>query len=73
MFLPRILPTSDIRADGSSLSSNEWAQFDLVSQVFLTNVSSKRVPYGCVNSCTSKGSFASARGGAYQCGRETLT
>ena len=55
MFPPWIFPTSAIRADDSSFSSDEWAQFDPVSKVFLTEVSGKRVPYKCVNGGTSKG------------------
>jgi len=67
----RILLSSGIRAYGSSLSPDEWAQFDLVSKVFLTEISGKRVSYKCVNGGTSKRSFASAREGIYHCGRET--
>jgi len=40
-----------------------------LSKVFLMAISGKRVLYKYVNDGTSKGSFASARGGAYQCGR----
>jgi len=70
---PWILPTSAIRADGLSLSLDEWAQFDPVSKVFLMVISGKRVPYKCMNDDTNKGSIASARGRVYQCGGGTLT
>ena len=53
VFLPRILPTSGIRADGLRLGR---VQFDPVSKVFLTEVSGKHVPYKCVNGGTSEGS-----------------
>ena len=56
-FSPWILPTSGIRADGSSLSLDKWDQFDLVLKVFLMEVSGKRVPYRCVNDGTSKDSL----------------
>jgi len=36
-------------------------------------ISSKCVPYKCMNGGTSEGSFAFARGGVYQCGEGTLT
>jgi len=61
VFTPQILLASGIRADGLSLSPR--TQFDLVSKVFLTEVSGKRVPHKCVNGDTSKELFASARGG----------
>jgi len=67
VFPPQIFPASGIKADGSSLSPDEWAQFDPVSKVFLMEVLGKCVPYKCVNGGTSKGSFACARGGVYQC------
>ena len=46
-------PTSGIRADGSSLSPDGWAQFDSVSKVYLMEVSGKHVPYKCMNDGTS--------------------
>jgi len=36
-------------------------------------ISGKCVQYKCVNGGTSKESFASARGGVYQCEKGTLT
>jgi len=52
-FPSRILPTSGIRAVGLQLGR---VQFDPVSKVFLMVISSKRVPYKCVNGGTSEGS-----------------
>jgi len=63
---PRILSTSGIKADDLRLGN-------LVSKVFLMEVSGKHVLYKCVNGDTSKGSVAFARGGVYQCGRGTHT
>jgi len=70
-IFPWIFPISGIKADGSSLLPGEWAQF--VWKVFLMEVLGKCVSYKCVNSNTSKGSFAFAQEGMYQCEGKTLT